>query len=222
MGMCVGGDRDVGFEIENDTRDDTSLRERFSVEQATLLELVSRAAAGAPKSDPSRERDSPRDVSPLDKNQPPKTLVLAEGTAAYVLDLASRAAEAVERARGSDEQKDGETELSSFSLDGEEVSQADAARVTLRACLGVLRAVTEREVRPALAQTPGDDVASLCAMGMPRLLLGLLASLPVPEGAGNSGKKKKKKDRLRMGQNGFDLVSNKYDWQKISSKFYHL
>jgi ataxin-10 len=107
-----------------------------------------------------------------------------------VLDLASRAAEAVERARSSDEQKDSTFSLSS-ELDGEEVSQADAARVTLRACLGVLRAVTEREVRPALAQTPGDDVASLCAMGMPRLLLGLLASLPVPEGAGNSEKKKK-------------------------------
>lgn len=190
MGMCVGGDRDVRLEIENDTRDDTSLRERFSVEQATLLELVSRAAAAAPQSDPSRERDSPRDVSPLDKNQPPKTLVLSEGTAAYVLDLASRAAEAVERARSSDEQKDSTFSLSS-ELDEEEVSQADAARVTLRACLGVLRAVTEREVRPALAQTPGDDVASLCAMGMPRLLLGLLASLPVPEGAGNSEKKKK-------------------------------
>jgi ataxin-10 len=126
----------------------------------------------------------------LDKNQPPKTLVLSEGTAAYVLDLASRAAEAVERARSSDEQKDSTFSLSS-EPDGEEVSQADAARVTLRACLGVLRAVTEREVRPALAQTPGDDVASLCAMGMPRLLLGLLASLPVPEGAGNSEKKKK-------------------------------
>ena len=189
MSMCVAGDGEVRVEIENDARDDTSLRERFSVEQATLLELVSRAAAAAPKSDPSRERDR-REPSPPDenKNEPPATLVLSEGTAAYVLDLASRAAEAVERARSSDER---ETELSS-ELDSEEVSQADAARVTLRACLGVLRAVTEREVRPALAQTPGDDVASLCAMGMPRLLLGLLASLPVPEGAGNSGKKKKK------------------------------
>lgn len=68
--------------------------------------------------------------------------------------------------------------------------QVDAARVTLRACLGVLRALSEREARPAVAQTPGDDVTSACAMGAPRLLLGLLAALPVPAGAGNSEKKK--------------------------------
>ena len=53
-----------------------------------------------------------------------------------------------------------------------------------------LEVETKREAPPGVAQTPGDDVTSLCAMGMPRLLLGLLASLPVPAGAGNSAKKK--------------------------------
>ena len=119
---------------------------------------------------------------------PPATLVLSEGTAAYVLDLASRAAEAVERARARRATPDAAS--AEPEPEGEAVSQADAARVTLRACLGVFRALTEREARPGLAQTPGDDVTSVCAMGMPRLLLGLLASLPVPAGAGSSEKKK--------------------------------
>ena len=177
------------------------------MEQATLLELVARAAAAAPARDPSRERSrsNARDVSDLSREAacvtnapnaaPPATLVLSEGTAAYVLDLASRAAEALERARRASAGESpaigpGEVTETETEPEGEDVCQADAARVTLRACLGVLRALSEREARPAVAQTPGDDVTSACAMGAPRLLLGLLAALPVPAGAGNSEKKK--------------------------------
>lgn len=208
LGMALHADgarEGTNFEKKNDDeKEKAAVRERFSVEQATLLELVARAAAAAPARDPSRERSrlNARDVSDLSREAacvtnaaPPATLVLSEGTAAYVLDLASRAAEALERARrasagespaiGPGEETETETEP-----EGEDVCQADAARVTLRACLGVLRALSEREARPAVAQTPGDDVTSACAMGAPRLLLGLLAALPVPAGAGNSEKKK--------------------------------
>ena len=161
------------------------------MEQATLLELVARAVAAAPARDPSprgNARDPSREAA-CETNAPPATLVLSEGTAAYVLDLASRAAEALERARRASAGDVSETETET-EPEGEDVCQADAARVTLRACLGVLRALSEREARPAVAQTPGDDVTSACAMGAPRLLLGLLAALPVPAGAGNSEKKK--------------------------------
>ena len=192
----------MGMVVDESTVDESAVRERegslrtrerFSAEQATLLELVARAAAEAPRSDPSRARGTTetRKSADDDPTKPPATLVLSEGTAAYVLDLASRAAEAVERARADAEAgKSAARDGAEPEPPGEEVSQADAARVTLRACLGVVRALTEREAPPGVAQTPGDDVTSLCAMGMPRLLLGLLASLPVPAGAGNSAKKK--------------------------------
>ena len=185
----------------DDEKEKAAVRERFSVEQATLLELVARAAAAAPARDPSRERsrlnarDLSREAACVTNAAPPATLVLSEGTAAYVLDLASRAAEALERARRASAGESpaigpGEVTETETEPEGEDVCQADAARVTLRACLGVLRALSEREARPAVAQTPGDDVTSACAMGAPRLLLGLLAALPVPAGAGNSEKKK--------------------------------
>ena len=187
MGVALAGS-DGGARSRGDG---DARRERFSVEQATLLELVARAVAEAPRRDPSR-RDARETTDPpgsvTHPPEPPATLVLSEGTAAYVLDLASRAAEAVERARARRAAPDAAS--AEPEPEGEAVSQADAARVTLRACLGVFRALTEREARPGLAQTPGDDVTSACAMGMPRLLLGLLASLPVPAGAGSSEKKK--------------------------------
>lgn len=214
LGMALHADgarEGTNFEKKNDDeKKKAAVRERFSVEQATLLELVARAAAAAPARDPSRERSrlNAGDVTDLSREAacvtnapnaaPPATLVLSEGTAAYVLDLASRAAEALERARRASAGESPaigpgevtETEETETEPEGEDVCQADAARVTLRACLGVLRALSEREARPAVAQTPGDDVTSACAMGAPRLLLGLLAALPVPAGAGNSEKKK--------------------------------
>ena len=85
----------------DDEKEKAAVRERFSVEQATLLELVARAAAAAPARDPSRERsrlnarDLSREAACVTNAAPPATLVLSEGTAAYVLDLASRAAEAL-------------------------------------------------------------------------------------------------------------------------------
>ena len=186
----------------DDEKEKAAVRERFSVEQATLLELVARAPRRRPARDPSRERsrlnarDLSREAACVTNAAPPATLVLSEGTAAYVLDLASRAAEGARsaRARASAGESPaigpGEVTETETEPEGEDVCQADAARVTLRACLGVLRALSEREARPAVAQTPGDDVTSACAMGAPRLLLGLLAALPVPAGAGNSEKKK--------------------------------
>ena len=188
LGMALDADgarEGTKDDEKNDTHDEAAVRERFSVEQATLLELVARAVAAAPARDPSRE-------AACETNAPPATLVLSEGTAAYVLDLASRAAEALERARraSAGDVAPGPGAETETEPEGEDVCQVDAARVTLRACLGVLRALSEREARPAVAQTPGDDVTSACAMGAPRLLLGLLAALPVPAGAGNSEKKK--------------------------------
>jgi len=194
MALDADGAREGTKENEKNDDDKAAVRERFSVEQATLLELVARAVAAAPARDPSprgNARDPSREAA-CETNAPPATLVLSEGTAAYVLDLASRAAEALERARraSAGDVAPGPGEETETEPEGEDVCQADAARVTLRACLGVLRALSEREARPAVAQTPGDDVTSACAMGAPRLLLGLLAALPVPAGAGNSEKKK--------------------------------
>ena len=200
LGMALDADgarEGTKDDEKNDTHDEAAVRERFSVEQATLLELVARAVAAAPARDPS-PRGNARDPSAssaaceTNTNAPPATLVLSEGTAAYVLDLASRAAEALERARraSAGDVAPGPGAETETEPEGEDVCQVDAARVTLRACLGVLRALSEREARPAVAQTPGDDVTSACAMGAPRLLLGLLAALPVPAGAGNSEKKK--------------------------------
>ena len=197
LGMALDADgarEGTKDDEKNDTHDEAAVRERFSVEQATLLELVARAVAAAPARDPSprgNARDPSREAA-CETNAPPATLVLSEGTAAYVLDLASRAAEALERARraSAGDVAPGPGAETETEPEGEDVCQVDAARVTLRACLGVLRALSEREARPAVAQTPGDDVTSACAMGAPRLLLGLLAALPVPAGAGNSEKKK--------------------------------
>ena len=185
VALDADGAREGTKDDEKNDDDEAAVRERFSVEQATLLELVARAVAAAPARDPSRE-------AACETNAPPATLVLSEGTAAYVLDLASRAAEALERARraSAGDVAPGPGAETETEPEGEDVCQVDAARVTLRACLGVLRALSEREARPAVAQTPGDDVTSACAMGAPRLLLGLLAALPVPAGAGNSEKKK--------------------------------
>ena len=198
MALDADGAREGTKDYEkNDTHDEAAVRERFSVEQATLLELVARAVAAAPARDPSprgNARDPSASSAACETNAPPATLVLSEGTAAYVLDLASRAAEALERARRASspagDVAPGPGAETETEPEGEDVCQVDAARVTLRACLGVLRALSEREARPAVAQTPGDDVTSACAMGAPRLLLGLLAALPVPAGAGNSEKKK--------------------------------
>ena len=191
LGMALDADgarEGTKDDEKNDDVHSAAVRERFSVEQATLLELVARAVAAAPARDPSASSAA------CETNAPPATLVLSEGTAAYVLDLASRAAEALERARRASspagDVAPGPGAETETEPEGEDVCQVDAARVTLRACLGVLRALSEREARPAVAQTPGDDVTSACAMGAPRLLLGLLAALPVPAGAGNSEKKK--------------------------------
>lgn len=180
LGMALGdedGKDETGMSKQSDT---TS--ESFSVEQATLLELVRSAVEGAPERDPSSLRSSEIN-STLDENinEPPAspappTLVLSEGTLAFVLDLASRAASRVETGISNETQKNKE--------------QLNAARVTLRACLGILRTLTERDVKPGVLQTPGDVITALCAMGMPRLLLGLLKALPVPAGIGNTSKAK--------------------------------
>ena len=161
---------------------ESAVVEGFAVEQATLLDLVALAIDQAPlvvdvdataASTSTRAGDEPEGTS----GPPRSPSVVSEGTCAYVLDLASRAAVAVEahRWKGKDD------------IDG---YQFDAARVALRACLGVIRSLTEREVEPGALQTERDVVATLCAMGAPRFLLGLLRALPVPSGIGNTSNAK--------------------------------
>ena len=152
LGMALGDG------AGDDATKDAEINESFGVEQATLLELVRRA------------------IGETTETTDPPSLILSEGTLAFVLDLASRAGSFVEAARAKDnDEKDDQ-------------SQRDAALVTLRACLGILRAVTERDVKPVVVQTELDVATALSAMGMPRLLLGLLKSLPVPAGCGNTAK----------------------------------
>jgi len=142
----------------------------FSVAQATLLALVTDAVEAAPETDP---RLGSSGSTAVDSGASPPTLVLSEGTLAYVLDLASRAAATTRRAADGEE-RDG--------------ANADAARATLRASLHLLRALTERETRPSVAQTSGDVVTAATAMGLPRLLLSLSAAMPPPLGAGQTSK----------------------------------
>lgn len=147
----------------------------FSVAQATLLALVTDAVEAAPETDPRLGSSGSKSSgsTAVDSGASPPTLVLSEGTLAYVLDLASRAAATTRRAADGEE-RDG--------------ANADAARATLRASLHLLRALTERETRPSVAQTSGDVVTAATAMGLPRLLLSLSAAMPPPLGAGQTSK----------------------------------
>ena len=169
----------------------------FSVAQATLLALVTDAVEAAPETDPAAARRSGSSSSgssgssgsgssgsvgsaDVDPGAPPPTLVLSEGTLAYVLDLASRAAATTHRAAtGASSRADADADAN---------ANANAARATLRASLHLLRALTERETRPSVAQTPGDVVTAATAMGLPRLLLSLTAAMPPPLGAGQTSK----------------------------------
>ena len=147
--------------------DDEDHSESFSSVQATLLHLIREEVSSAPAIDP--------DAS-LGYDGPESHLVLCEGTLSYLLDATSRAAGVVEAV------------ASAKLVEESAEANAAAARCVLEECLGIWRVVTEREVKPRIVQTPGDVVSAACAMGLPRLLLALVAAMPPPRGAGQTSK----------------------------------
>ncbi len=179
------------------------LREKFSREQATLLALAREAAEATPEANASDGSGSFEDPGG-------PRLVFPEATLAYVLDLTSRAAAAVareaEEASAEDVRTTFEPTFEPNAPDPRATSAPDpratsapdprattpslppgaVARAVLESALALLRSLTEREVPPALMRTDRDIVQTLCAMGMPRLLLALTASLPPPRGAGRT------------------------------------
>ena len=66
----------------------------------------------------------------------------------------------------------------------EDDGECDNALCILMECVSILRAISEREVKPHA----GDTIGCLAAMGLVRLVLSLLASLPPPEGIGQTSK----------------------------------
>ena len=170
------------------------LREKFSREQATLLALAREAAEATPEANASDGSGSFEDPGG-------PRLVFPEATLAYVLDLTSRAAAAVreaEEASAEDVRTTFEPTFEPNAPDPRATSAPDPHATTpslprrgrsrgARVGVGASpRSLTEREVPPALMRTDRDVVQTLCAMGMPRLLLALTASLP-PRGAGRNG-----------------------------------
>ena len=168
------------------------LREKFSREQATLLALAREAAEATPEANASDGSGSFEDPGGA-------RLVFPEATLAYVLDLTSRAAAAVreaEEASAEDVRTTFEPTFEPNAPDPRATSAPDphattpslppgaVARAVLESALALLRSLTEREVPPALMRTDRDVVQTLCAMGMPRLLLALTASLPRPAAPG--------------------------------------
>ena len=179
-------------------------REKFSREQATLLALAREAAEATPEANASDGSGSGSFEDPGGGR-----LVFPEATLAYVLDLTSRAAAAVreaEEASAEDVRTTFEPTFEPNAPDPRATSAPDpratsapdprtttpslppgaVARAVLESALALLRSLTEREVPPALMRTDRDVVQTLCAMGMPRLLLALTASLPPPRGAGRT------------------------------------
>lgn len=146
--------------------DDEDHSESFSSAQATLLHLIREEVSSAPAIDPDASPDAGHESH----------LVLCEGTLSYLLDATSRAAGAVEAV------------ASAKLVEESAEANATAARCVLEECLGIWRVVTEREVKPRIVQTPGDVVSAACAMGLPRLLLALVAAMPPPRGAGQTSK----------------------------------
>jgi len=147
--------------------DDEDHSESFSSVQATLLHLIREEVSSAPAIDPDASSGY---------DGPESHLVLCEGTLSYLLDATSRAAGVVEAV------------ASAKLVEESAEANAAAARCVLEECLGIWRVVTEREVKPRIVQTPGDVVSAACAMGLPRLLLALVAAMPPPTGAGQTSK----------------------------------
>jgi ataxin-10 len=130
----------------------------FTSEQATLLHFI---AALLNDKDATSYVDIPHSEI-REGEQPP--LLMPEGVLAFLLDTTSVVAARFEAAVDDDERK--------------------VALSILMECVSILRAMSEREVKPHA----GDTVACLAAMGLVRLTLSLLAALPAPEGIGQTSK----------------------------------
>jgi ataxin-10 len=130
----------------------------FTSEQATLLHFI---AALLNDTDATSYVDIPHSEI-REGEQPP--LLMPEGVLAFLLDTTSVVAARFEAAVDDDERK--------------------VALSILMECVSILRAMSEREVKPHA----GDTVACLAAMGLVRLTLSLLAALPAPEGIGQTSK----------------------------------
>jgi len=140
---------------------------------AFLLDLTSRAAAAT--------QLAATEHTPLPRDSTNSDTTAASGPSAVAPDwpdndeLASAGQSQVTNAAGGITGHDDE-------------DQALATKSVLMESLSLIRRLTEREVRPSLMQTPGDIVAVASTMGLPRLLLGLIAAMPPPRGAGQTSK----------------------------------
>ena len=130
----------------------------YTSEQATLLHFI---AALLNDKDATSYVDIPHSEI-REGEQPP--LLMPEGVLAFLLDTTSVVAARFEATMDDDERK--------------------VALSILMECVSILRAMSEREVKPHA----GDTIACLAAMGLVRLILSLLAALPAPEGIGQTSK----------------------------------
>ena len=145
-------------EVNDTPAPKTSTRLKYVTEQATLLHFI--ATVMDDKVATSYVDIHHSKVVPGE--QPP--LLMPEGVLAFLVDTASLSA-----ARFAAAEDDGER---------------DNALCILMECVSILRAISEREVKPHA----GDTIGCLAAMGLVRLVLSLLASLPPPEGIGQTSK----------------------------------
>jgi ataxin-10 len=135
-----------------------ALRLKYVPEQATLLHFIAALMD-------SKAATSYVDVhhSQIKEGEQPP-LLMPEGVLAFLVDTTSVVA--ARFAESPSEEENGAT----LSI--------------LMECVSVLRAISEREVRPHA----GDTIACLAALGLIRLALTLLASLPPPLGIGQTSK----------------------------------
>lgn len=145
-------------EVKDTPAPKTSTRLKYVTEQATLLHFI--ATVMDDKVATSYVDIHHSKVVPGE--QPP--LLMPEGVLAFLVDTTSLSA-----ARFAAAEDDGE---------------CDNALCILMECVSILRAISEREVKPHA----GDTIGCLAAMGLVRLVLSLLASLPPPEGIGQTSK----------------------------------
>ena len=186
------------------------LREKFSREQATLLALAREAAEATPEANASDGSGSFEDPGGPRLVFPEATLAyvldLTSRAAAAVREAEEASVEDVRTTFEPTFEPNAPDPRATSAPDPHATSAPDphatsapdprattpslppgaVARAVLESALALLRSLTEREVPPALMQTDRDVVARLCAMGMPRLLLALTASLPPPRGAGRT------------------------------------
>ena len=143
-------------EVNDSPAPKTSTRLEYVPEQATLLHFI--ATVMDDKVATSYVDIHHSKVVP--NEQPP--LLMPEGVLAFLVDTTSLAAARFASA--------------------EDDNERDNAVCILMECVSILRAISEREVKPHA----GDTIACLAAMGLVRLVLSLLASLPPPEGIGQT------------------------------------